>query len=147
MYVSWCSTWMARSEAALWAQRGPRAKNALTAADARRVEEGFEARLASFTTAPPAEPRASRKPEPSASNGSHEGRKRARAKAIDKAALTLPEACRVRDRDHVRNVTKQRCLVCTTPLLAALVSPRRASFARAIWPPTRVVGSSSAAIG
>ena len=50
------------------------------------VEDGFEARLASFITAPPAEPRASKKPEPSASNGPHEGRKRSRAKAIDKAA-------------------------------------------------------------
>ena len=99
-------------DAAIWAHRSLVEKNKLTAADAQRVEDGFEARLASFIPATPAEPRASSKPEPSASNGSHEGRKRSRAKAIDKAALTLPEPRRVRDRDHVRYVTKQPCLVC-----------------------------------
>jgi hypothetical protein len=52
-----------------------------------------------------------RRPEPSASNGSHEGRKRPR-KAIDKAALTLPEPRRVRDRDQVHYVTKQPRLIC-----------------------------------
>ena len=39
-------------------------------------------------------------------------RKRSRAKGIDKAALALPEPRRVRDRDHVRYVAKQPCLVC-----------------------------------
>ena len=32
--------------------------------------------------------------------------------AIDKAALTFPEPRRLRDRDHVRFVAKQPCLVC-----------------------------------
>jgi len=31
---------------------------------------------------------------------------------IDKSALALPEPRRVRDRDHVRHVAKQPCLVC-----------------------------------
>jgi hypothetical protein len=35
-----------------------------------------------------------------------------RAKGVDKSALPLPEPRRVRDRDHVRHVAKQPCLVC-----------------------------------
>jgi hypothetical protein len=31
---------------------------------------------------------------------------------IDKSVLTLPELRRVRDREHVRYVTKQSCLIC-----------------------------------
>ncbi len=38
--------------------------------------------------------------------------KRSRAKGIDKTALTLPEPRRARDRDHIRYVAKQPCLVC-----------------------------------
>ena len=48
-------------DAALWAHRSLPEKNKLTAADAQRVEEGFQARLASFRlTTPSAEPRAGR---------------------------------------------------------------------------------------
>ena len=43
-------------------------------------------------------------------------RKRSRAKriagVIDKSTLALPEPRRVRDRDHVRYVAKQPCLIC-----------------------------------
>jgi hypothetical protein len=37
---------------------------------------------------------------------------RPRGKAIDKSALALPEPRRLRDRDHVRFVAKQPCLIC-----------------------------------
>jgi hypothetical protein len=37
---------------------------------------------------------------------------RSRSKAIDKSVLALPEPRRVRDRDHVRYVAKQPCLIC-----------------------------------
>ena len=85
--------------AAVWAQRCLPQKNRLTTADAQHVEEGFKARLANIATVPRAEHAA-------------QPRKRSRAKGIDKAALTLPEPRRVRDRDHVRYVAKQPCLVC-----------------------------------
>ena len=39
------------------------------------------------------------------------GKKRRRP-GIDKTVLTLPTARRIRDRDHVRSVAKQACLVC-----------------------------------
>jgi hypothetical protein len=35
-----------------------------------------------------------------------------RSKSVDKATLTLPEPRRIRDRDHVRYVATQPCLVC-----------------------------------
>ena len=102
-------------EAALWAHRSLAEKNKLTAADARRLEEAFQARLAGFAIPAAAEPQTSGQAEhlsvahdpPLA-----EPRKRMRAKAIDKSALALPEPRRIRDRDHVRHVATKPCLVC-----------------------------------
>ena len=39
-------------------------------------------------------------------------RQRSRAKGIDKSALPFPEPRRIRDRDHVRHVAQQPCLIC-----------------------------------
>ena len=102
-------------EAALWAHRSLAEKNKLTVADALRVEESFQARLASLATpdtdnlqgagdlTPPST--VQRSPPAKSKN-------RARSKAIDKSALALSEPRRVRDREHVRHVAKQPCLVC-----------------------------------
>jgi hypothetical protein len=101
--------------AALWAKRSLPEKNSLTATYAQRVEEGFRTRLASLATS------LDEIPEPSAKTGvaptpqSAESRNpetRQLSKAIDKSALTLPEPRRVRDRDHVKYVARQSCLVC-----------------------------------
>jgi hypothetical protein len=103
-------------DAALWAHRSLPEKNKLTTADAQHVEEGFQARLACFRlTASSAEPQPSGVAEQPLAH--HDWRqigpsRRPRAKGIDKAALTLPETRRVRDRNHVRDVAKQPCLVC-----------------------------------
>jgi hypothetical protein len=102
-------------EAALWAHRCLPQKNRLMADDAQRVEEGFKARLASFGPLPPDEPEPTGEavqPLGQIGFGPTEPRKRSRAKGIDKAALTLPEPRRIRDRDHVRYVASQPCLVC-----------------------------------
>jgi hypothetical protein len=40
------------------------------------------------------------------------GKKRQRSSMIDKSVLGLPEPRRVRDREHVRYVTQQSCLIC-----------------------------------
>ncbi len=101
-------------EAALWAHRTLAQKNKLTAADAMRVEEDFRARLARVPMpvaeqpqGDVAQPLTAQSPSPAKApkTGSP-------AKAIDKSALALPEPRRVRDRDHVRYVAKQPCLVC-----------------------------------
>jgi hypothetical protein len=93
-------------EAADWAHRVMGAKNSLIAADATLVEEAFQARLTSFSfhaaspiNAAPPVCRPNR-------------RKNQRPAAIDKTVLALPTARRIRDREHVKAVAKQPCLVC-----------------------------------
>jgi hypothetical protein len=101
-------------DAAVWAHRSMAEKNKLTEADAQCVEEIFQARLATFAAGAAAEPQAAGnarqcvvvRPHPAAPT------KRSRAKGIDKTALALPEPRRMRDREHVKYVAKQPCLVC-----------------------------------
>jgi len=103
-------------EAALWAHRSLVEKNKLTAVDAQSVEASFQARLASF--AMPDTDKQHRVGElvaqPSTAQNSPVAapKKKSRSKAIDKSALALSEPRRVRDREHVRHVAKQPCLVC-----------------------------------
>jgi len=86
-----------------------RAKNSLTAADAERVERGFQDRLMSFTTDATA---ASIQKVEQPSHRSGQGKKRSRSATIDKTVLALPAPRRIRDREHVKSVAKQPCLVC-----------------------------------
>jgi ERF superfamily len=103
-------------DAAIWAHRSLVEKNKLMAADAQCVEETFQAKLAilvasgtdNLQRAGEAEqPLTTRSPR-----SAKEPKNRSRSKAIDKSVLALPEPRRVRDRDHVRQVAKQPCLVC-----------------------------------
>ncbi|MGA7229508.1 MAG: ERF family protein, partial [Xanthobacteraceae bacterium] len=96
-------------DAALWSQRRIGGKNTLIATDAASVEQAFRARLAMFGT----EPRggaASQEPE-LRDRRRHQGEKR-RASAVDKTVLALPTQRRIRDREHVKSVAKQPCLIC-----------------------------------
>jgi hypothetical protein len=93
-------------DAVVWAQRRLMAKNQLSAADAQQVEEAFAAKLAvmpvqgaktgDLTTAP-SDQRLIKKTETS---------------QIDKSLLVFAEPRRIRDRDHIRHVMKQPCLIC-----------------------------------
>jgi hypothetical protein len=87
----------AADDAVLWAQRRLPAKHQLSAADAQQVEEAFAAKLASIHAADPGDQNLTEK------TGISE---------IDKSVLAFPEPRRIRDRDHVRHVIKQPCLVC-----------------------------------
>jgi hypothetical protein len=101
-------------DAATWAQRALPEKNRLTAADAQRVEEAFRACIIMRATNAEARPEASGPSEESTPRNLL-ARKPSRAKregAIDKSALHFPEPRRIRDRDHVRYVAKQACLIC-----------------------------------
>jgi len=91
-------------DAALWAQRKLAAKNKLGAIDAECVEEAFNARLASF----PIKPELTKLPM----RRHARGQKQRRASGVDKSFLALPTIRRIRDRDHVKSVAKQPCLVC-----------------------------------
>jgi hypothetical protein len=103
-------------EAALWAHRSLPEKNKLIAADALQVEEAFQAKLVRFATPAVDEAQTPTKvARPQTARGPHPGKepkRRAQSKAIDKSVLALSEPRRVRDRDHVRYVAKQPCLVC-----------------------------------
>ena len=83
--------------AATWARRSLRAKNELAAADARRVEEAFQARLAVLEGG--AGERVSEAPAEELQRGGSPAVpiKRPLRRAIEKAQLAIPEPRRVRE--------------------------------------------------
>ena len=93
-------------EAAVWAHRILGAKNSLTEVDARQVEDAFRAKLGTLEDASGQ----SSPPTPSAPRS--RPRLAQHAKGIDKSRLTHPEPRRFRDREHVKFVAKQACLIC-----------------------------------
>ena len=103
-------------EAAIWAHRSLRAKNGLTVSDAQRVEEAFQAILMTIATrvaaAAPQKPAESGQPLTSHGLYPAESENRPPSKVIDKSVLALPEPRRVRDRDHLKSVAQQPCLIC-----------------------------------
>jgi hypothetical protein len=101
-------------DAALWAYRSLPEKNKLTAADAQRVEEAFQVRMTSFAAPaePPAAGQSDQPSKPHRAKSARPKKMRPQPKGVDKSTLALAEPRRVRDRDHVRYVAKQPCLVC-----------------------------------
>jgi hypothetical protein len=96
-------------EAANWARRVLATKNSLTAADAEQVEQAFHAKVATLITERVDEDFTHRRvPQ------THPRRRKPRrqSKAVDKTVLVLPVARRIRDRDHIKSVATQPCLVC-----------------------------------
>jgi hypothetical protein len=91
-------------EAALWAQRRLVAKNQLSAADAQKVEEAFAAKLAVI---PPNSAKADGDTTAFTDQSLDE-----KTPQINKSVLGFPEPRRIRDRDHIRHVIKQPCLIC-----------------------------------
>jgi len=94
----------AADDAALWAKRRLPAKNQLFATDAQQVEEGFASKLALIQ-------------EQSAVSDDLLSAQRSAERLnaaiqMKKSVLVFPEPRRVRDRDHIRHVIKQPCLVC-----------------------------------
>ena len=102
--------------AALWAHRNLKQKNSLTADDAKCVEACFASRLATLAgvSQESAEPRVAEM-QAEASVILRKDRLLGRPRSpstIDKSVLALPELRRIRDREHVRHVANQSCLVC-----------------------------------
>ena len=91
--------------AALWAQQRLAAKQTLFAADAEHVEHAFQTRLNNLMSSTELAVTA----EPAVRPG---GKGHLRASTVDKTALALPAPRRIRDREHVKDVAKQPCLVC-----------------------------------
>jgi hypothetical protein len=106
-------------DAAVWAHRTLGAKNSLTEVDARQVEDAFQAKLETlegsgdFSDQPLSPvlsaPQSSslslaRQPVGPAGTATVDG--------IDKSRLAHPEPRRFRDKEHVKFVAKQACLIC-----------------------------------
>jgi len=115
---------------ALWAKRSLADKNRLTASDAKSVENAFQAKLANLAGIaaaigddPPAtasvevsqasvgQTRAGAKVAANVDEPKH-AKRPAHSKPIDKSILAWPEPRRIRDRDHVKHVARQPCLIC-----------------------------------
>jgi hypothetical protein len=108
-------TLAAQEQATAWAQKAMAAKNTLTAADSGVVETAFAARLAELAVDHAGEPELNL-PTP-ADDPSKEPASLGRVNSavawhIDKAALTINEPRRYRDRAHLRFVSAQPCLIC-----------------------------------
>ena len=93
-------------DATLWAQQRRVAKNQLVTADAQQVEEAFATRLGII---PPENAKAG---EATATFNESLAEKTPKIKKINKSVLGFPEPRRIRDRDHIRHVMKQPCLIC-----------------------------------
>jgi hypothetical protein len=92
-------------EAAEWAHRVLASKASLVFADAKQVELAFQLKLSTLMTDQPTiaeQPKAQRRRR----------RGRDRVTSVNKTVLTLPVLRRIRDREHVKSVAKQPCLVC-----------------------------------
>jgi hypothetical protein len=100
-----------KDEAALWARRRGGAKNSLNTADAAGVEQAFQSRLNTLPTRSAEGPTTNQTQTPR-ENHAHGGKKRRGPSTIDKSVLALPAPRRIRDREHVKSVAKQACLVC-----------------------------------
>jgi hypothetical protein len=91
-------------DAALWARRRLSVKNQLSATDAEQVEEAFATKLAVIT------PQSANSDEVTTALTDQSVVEK--TLQIKKSVAGFPEPRRVRDRDHVRHVMKQPCLVC-----------------------------------
>jgi hypothetical protein len=91
--------------AAAWARDALIAKDSLTATDAKLVEDAFEWRLSEL----PSSDAAAAGPEAIATTKSTDP---GQAKGIDKSILTIDAPRRYRNREHLRYVAQQACLIC-----------------------------------
>jgi ERF superfamily len=100
--------------AAAWARESLAAKNSLTAADAKLVEDGFERRRSELS---PSEIASNDRSSEIQVAAAHKGvaaepTDPGPTTGIDKSALAVAAPRRYRNREHLRSVAKQPCLVC-----------------------------------
>jgi hypothetical protein len=88
-----------------WACHAIGAKNSLRSADAQVLDDAFRLKIADFKIAVPDENAPEKDPADPPSRSS-------RPTPIDKSVLSLPEPRRIRDKAHVKYVSKRPCLIC-----------------------------------
>ena len=106
-----------------WARAALAAKNNLTAADAKALEDAFEQKIAGFSPAGPATPTvdagAPSPPTPtpqetrSSNTADNADPHPHQAAGIDKSVLTISVPRRYRNKEHLRYITSLPCLFCT----------------------------------
>jgi ERF superfamily len=105
-------------DAAIWARRILAVKNSLNATDAQQLEHAFQARLAELeigcdSAAPrSSRPRSIRAHATSVYRKGRETTRKLTIQTVQKKALAHPEPRRIRDREHVKFVAGQPCLIC-----------------------------------
>jgi ERF superfamily len=100
--------------AAAWAREALAAKNSLTATDAKLVENAFERRLSEL---PSSEITSNERSSDTQAIGpqetvSTESADAEQASGVDKSVLAVAAPRRYRNREHLRFVAKQPCLIC-----------------------------------
>jgi hypothetical protein len=99
-------------EAATWAHRNLPAKNTLTAADAKLVEEHFQARLSTLHENLNADEPPELQALPSDAASGQKSVRRTKKQSRQNIVEALGKTVRLRDKDHRRYVLRQACLVC-----------------------------------
>jgi hypothetical protein len=102
--------------AAAWAREALSAKNSLTTTDAKFVEDAFERRLSELPSSDAAAPSNGESSVPQISerqvNATSDDIEVGQAKVIDKSILAVAAPRRYRNREHLRYVAQQACLLC-----------------------------------
>jgi hypothetical protein len=102
--------------AAAWAREALTAKNRLTATDAKLVEDAFERRLSELapteTAAPSDDDSCKTQTIGPQETITTEAREAGPTKGIDKSVLAVAAPRRYRNREHLRSVAKEPCLIC-----------------------------------
>jgi len=102
--------------AAAWARDALTAKNSLSAADAKLVEDAFERRLSELPSSDGATLSNDDSPVPQIAGSQviapTESADAGQVKGIDKSILAVAAPRRYRNREHLRYVAQQACLVC-----------------------------------
>jgi ERF superfamily len=89
--------------AAAWAREALASKNKLVAPDAKRVEHAFERRLSELASAGA---------DPASDDVLAQAMSTTASEGIDKSVLAVAAPRRYRNREHLRAVAKQPCLIC-----------------------------------
>jgi hypothetical protein len=102
--------------ASAWAREALTAKNSLTLTDAKLVEDAFERRLAELSSSEAASPSNDDPSVPQVGGpqviATAESTDAGQAESIDKSILTVAAPRRYRNREHLRYVAQQACLLC-----------------------------------
>jgi ERF superfamily protein len=98
--------------AATWAREALIVKNSLTTEDAKLVEDVFEHRLSELPSSDAATLSNDESSVPQIAGATTESADAGQGKGIDKSILAVAAPRRYRNREHLRYVAQQACLVC-----------------------------------